>query len=454
MNENKGHKGIILPVLLFTLYIFVFLLTEFTANVKCADILGNSVVTYVYAIGIVCTSLGYFSFYISRRFIKDERSRKILLSLLTALYILTTICFMFTDKSGAFLTCAFLSLFLFGYVGAFVHYTVSLLLSGKGISGRVIGISIALATILQFIMQNLVITDIALIVSLAVSAAGLIYLAVKPVRDFMIENSLPYSAKPIMEKKSMLLPIAAVAVMSVIFGLADGIVTQLHASGEINLISYSRLFYAAGALAAGFIADTKGKRLLPLFTLCMLMILSVSALFIGNRATNSIYVGAIYVFGGFYVMYLTLTFIKLAPQTGTPELWAGMGRIVRGIFTGILAALSNSLFEAAGQSGIVIIGICFSVLTLVLFVIGGDLNVSDSKPETVKDRKSEFLRTYPLTPRETDVLEKLIDADITNKEIADTLFLSSRVVERYITSIYEKTGVKTRVALVKLYYNS
>ena len=49
-----------------------------------------------------------------------------------------------------------------------------------------------------------------------------------------------------------------------------------------------------------------------------------------------------------------------------------------------------------------------------------------------------------LTDREQKVLTKLTKG-LTNKEIADTLFISTHTVKAHLESIYEKLGAKNRV---------
>ena len=47
-----------------------------------------------------------------------------------------------------------------------------------------------------------------------------------------------------------------------------------------------------------------------------------------------------------------------------------------------------------------------------------------------------------MTPRETEVLEKLLTTEDGVQEIADSLYISRRMLQRYIASIYEKDGNK------------
>ena len=58
-----------------------------------------------------------------------------------------------------------------------------------------------------------------------------------------------------------------------------------------------------------------------------------------------------------------------------------------------------------------------------------------------------------MTPRETEVLEKLLTTEDGVQEIADSLYISRRMVQRYISSIYEKTETKTRLGLFQSYMN-
>ncbi len=54
----------------------------------------------------------------------------------------------------------------------------------------------------------------------------------------------------------------------------------------------------------------------------------------------------------------------------------------------------------------------------------------------------------PLTPRESEVV-KLIAEGQTSKEIADTLTISDKTVERHRANVLEKLGLRDRVALTR-----
>jgi DNA-binding NarL/FixJ family response regulator len=62
-------------------------------------------------------------------------------------------------------------------------------------------------------------------------------------------------------------------------------------------------------------------------------------------------------------------------------------------------------------------------------------------------RNGEQLRD-PLTPRETEIV-KLVAESYTNRQIADTLVISEKTVERHRANILEKLGMRDRVELTR-----
>jgi DNA-binding NarL/FixJ family response regulator len=62
--------------------------------------------------------------------------------------------------------------------------------------------------------------------------------------------------------------------------------------------------------------------------------------------------------------------------------------------------------------------------------------------------KSQTSEEEDLTPREFEII-KLIYEDLSNKMIADQLFISERTVETHRRNIYRKTNTQTVVGLLK-----
>lgn len=64
-----------------------------------------------------------------------------------------------------------------------------------------------------------------------------------------------------------------------------------------------------------------------------------------------------------------------------------------------------------------------------------------------------FVKHFCLTPRESEVLKKLIATEDNAQEIADSFYISRRSLQRHIASIYKKTGTKSRIGLFHIYIN-
>jgi DNA-binding NarL/FixJ family response regulator len=59
------------------------------------------------------------------------------------------------------------------------------------------------------------------------------------------------------------------------------------------------------------------------------------------------------------------------------------------------------------------------------------------------------LRAMGVTGREVDVL-RLVAEGLSNKQIADRLVLSPRTVERHLSSLFDRTGIRDRSGLAVL----
>lgn len=73
----------------------------------------------------------------------------------------------------------------------------------------------------------------------------------------------------------------------------------------------------------------------------------------------------------------------------------------------------------------------------------------ESSARSLKDRIDDICTMYKLTPREKELME-LIYSGMSNKEIAETLFLSESTVKTHIYNIFRKLEVKNRVGVICL----
>lgn len=155
-------------------------------------------------------------------------------------------------------------------------------------------------------------------------------------------------------------------------------------------------------------------------------------------------------------MFFTVMFLDFAPKSSNPQLWAGMGRIVRSITVSIVVMPAISIYNAVGSTALGIGSCVFSIATLVALLYDITIPKVSAKPQkkeeiTEKERLKLYADQCLMTPRETEVLEKLLTTEDGVQEISDSMYISRRMLQRYISSIYEKTGRKTRIGLYQSY---
>jgi two-component system nitrate/nitrite response regulator NarL len=78
------------------------------------------------------------------------------------------------------------------------------------------------------------------------------------------------------------------------------------------------------------------------------------------------------------------------------------------------------------------------------YVIGA--GVVDDREQAVRQAGTKETRQYGLTPRELEIVSAIVSGD-SNRDIADRLSISLQTVKHHLTSIFDKTGVSTRLEL-------
>lgn len=78
------------------------------------------------------------------------------------------------------------------------------------------------------------------------------------------------------------------------------------------------------------------------------------------------------------------------------------------------------------------------------YVIGG--GVAEDREQAVRHVGTQPTRQYGLTSRELDIVAAIVSGD-SNRDIADRLSISLQTVKHHLTSIFDKTGVSTRLEL-------
>lgn len=296
----------------------------------------------------------------------------------------------------------------------------------------------------------------------------------------------------------LVLLIFLVIFMTCIFSTLDNTVTLGHADGTMDIGQWPRILLACSGLAAGFLFDLHNRRFMNLIMYCIMMLstLSVAILQLGG----SFLIGLIvfYLSSGFFVVFFTTSFLALSEDTRCPRLWAGMGRAVNNAGAALVSNLSLSLIASNSSIMLIITALVLFATVSILIAAYSMLNApsvqtetggtmthkmqaaceanashntkaalgNDSSASTVSDISSDpdypqntpnadpfstFSTAFSLTDREQSVFDQLVNTEKSIQEIADSLFISRRTCQRYITSIYEKVGAKSRMGLYQSY---
>ena len=246
-----------------------------------------------------------------------------------------------------------------------------------------------------------------------------------------------------------------VILMACIFSTLDNAVTMHHVTGT-SIGQWPRLLLAVSGLAAGFLYDIRDRKYMTLIMYCVLLMSVICVVVLKMGGPFLIGLIVFYLSAGFFFVFFTTSFLDFAGRTQIPALWAGMGRAMNNVSAALLTNVSVALLvsDNSGMLAIILALVLFVAISVVLFLYTAWMPTVPTDIPAPLDPQEVFRilsETLSLTPREVEVFDKLIHSEESVQEIADSLFLSRRTCQRYIASIYEKAGVKSRMGLYQLY---
>ena len=335
---------------------------------------------------------------------------------------------------------------------------------------RTVGISYALGILLQFVNNNLVRSEIAETVILSVFLLLLIWLLMKNDSAYCRQdeqNTQGSTEEKVKEdtgkiKKGdivSILMILLVALMTCIFSTLDNAVTLVHAGGATDIGQWPRILLALSGLAAGFIFDIKNRKYMGIVMYCIMVLSTICVAILKFAGPFMAGLIVFYLSAGFFAVFFTSGFMEISSHMRIPELWAGMGRAVNNISAAVIANFVLTLLSSDSNLAVIILVLVLFVTVSVVAVIYTFqkktfmeqliTNADDVVDE--KERLRKFSEVFSFTERESEVFNCLVNTEDSIQMIAEKLYVSRRTLERHISAIYEKTGVKSRVGLLNLY---
>ena len=499
MKQEFTKLASLRAISMLAVFTFLFLSTEYFYVNQIAQNASSARTVNVqnYALGV--SAVGFCLYPLLFRFFRDRLRSAVFFTLA----MLAVVCFVILGSPvpPGLLTAAGMLLFLvLGILGSAVHYHFLCEISDKKYLARMVGISYGFAILLQFLNNSLISSALA---EQLLLCAALLFIVFFLFRFQHQEASHGSQHKLPAPSGSGALPqlvllIFLVIFMTCIFSTLDNTVTLGHADGTMDIGQWPRVLLACSGLAAGFLFDLHDRRFMNLIMYCIMMLstLSVAILQLGG----SFLIGLIvfYLSSGFFVVFFTTSFLALSEDTRCPRLWAGMGRAVNNAGAALVSNLSLSLIASGNSITLIITAlVLFATVSILIAaystlkepgvqtetggtmthkmqaaceasashntkaVLGNDSSASaapdiSSDPDYPQDAPnadpfSTFSTAFSLTDREQSVFDQLVNTEKSIQEIADSLFISRRTCQRYITSIYEKVGAKSRMGLYQSY---
>ena len=466
--DKKAGSPYLYAAALMGLFTFLFLGAEYLlVNVLSRIVSENqTVLAQNYVLGISAVGFVLYPLFGQLRNDRLKAVCAVLIGLLSVL-CMVLIC---TGTAYTGIFAAGLVLFLLlGAIGSAVFYVSTRMMKTDRYLARTVGISYGMGILLQFVNNNLIRSGIAEAATLSVCLLVLIGLLMKCRRDSCKQNETPADAltkdKKSDEKKGKMglavggLFILLVALMTCIFSTLDNVVTLVHSSGEIDIGQWPRILLALSGVAAGFVFDLNNRKYTGFIMYCVMVLSTICIAVL--EFSGSFLVGLIvfYLSAGFFAVFFTSGSMEISRHRKMPELWAGMGRAVNNITAAVIAKPVLGLMSSDSTLAvIVLVLVLFAAVSVVAAVYTfrkktffEQLVSAATGERDEKEKLRNFAEVFSFTERETEVFDRLVNTEDNIHTIAESLYISRRTLERYISAIYEKTGVRSRIGLLKLY---
>lgn len=443
-------------IMLMAIFTFIFLGIEYLfVDMISLLVSENTVVlSQNYVLGTSC--LGFVLYPLYNRYFKGL-SRRICIGI-SAIIIVALITIIYLHPTYLITLITGLILFLFlGGLGGVTSYKAICILPDQKYLARCVGISYMIGIILQFINNNFV--SLPLIENIVLD----IFMGILMFILTTIPNTLNHHLDVSKVKKERQicggLLILLVFMMSCVFSTLDNAVTFLHATGEVNIEEFPRVLLALSGLLGGIIFDFKDRRFMSMIMYCVMLLSTICIVVL--KYSESLLIGLLifYMTSGFFVVFFTASFMEIASYMKFPDLWAGLGRAVNNLAAVILSRSSLVLINSQGNLMVVVLVICLFVIVTIIAstyslqrkVLIGQLGESKIALLSKEEKLLKIKEQYTFTPREIEVFEYLTSTEDSVQDIANNMYISKRTLERYISSIYKKTGVKSRIGLLNIY---
>ena len=483
-SKPKAH---LFAFAVMALFIFVFLGSEYHFDIAYGELAGPDSVVGAQASILATSAIGLVGYSLVNR-TAAAKHRNILAGILGAASTLLVIATQLTQNASTLLSLGCLLFLILGMLGNATYFSVALTHFASRSLSRLVGTSYAAGLLAQFLLHSLAPNSIveATIIGASIIVLGFILAArrnvlhVVPVESALLKEDQRTADERDALKEAILL-LACVSLIACVFSTLDNVVTLANAQGTFDLSTWPRLLLAISGIAAGFIFDLTKHRYSTVIILCVAMLSLVSALAIQTNSEVLLGLVIFYLSSGFFVVFFTSSFLRIAMRCANPSLWAGMGRAANNACAALVAMPSMALISSGDIMLISSITIALAMATLLvahalenvrrtarhkaeiealkLAELTATAQTQTTKPQEEPETKAPadkntpdkhlatFSERYSLTPRERDVLSAVCSSEETLQRIADDMGISLRALQKHLTSIYRKSDTQSRAGL-------
>lgn len=447
MNKHIGMTA------LFSAFMFVQFIVLRLGNQAGRGLLSDERQELVYCFLQVAVIPGFLAHALLQKLFKGGKSYAFAISVLTACCFFGTEIMLFSPENTAFfLAVTGITVFLLGFLGGAVYFSMARMLIFVRHPGICIGLGYAAAVALQYVLQLRQTVKPALAVLLVLSFSAMALIILQKNAD---SETPPQEKSDDVSRSRLIFAVVITLAMLIFTTYYNSYIHHLQISSgytDYNVYSWPRLLMIPGMLLFCAIGDVRGGRFLPVSTLCAAVIALLNAVLIGKE-TYFLNMCLYYLAFSANVAYYHLTFLRLAPRTKHTAVWACAGRVI----DSAVVILSFCVgFSALSSVAVLVIDIAALSVIIFLMAAGGDFNLfAPTRKQEAKtsvpaaDPFPVIKERYGVTSSELRVLRELVQTDDKQDVIAARLNISVSTLRHHVTSIYKKTGVQTRSALCK-----
>ena len=253
------------------------------------------------------------------------------------------------------------------------------------------------------------------------------------------EDASPLGCRP----PHLGLIVCIVVVMWILHAIGDASVAMQY-SADMSYL-FRKGMYAVGLMAAALVFS-KSRRTGELLTVLSLLYPLIVPALREDSLMAFLEYSLLWIFTGILSVYRFTVFAEVADISRRFLYLAPLGLLLERL-TMAACIGASALFHPSDLAYMATTVVLFAALVLLFLKLR-----YSHRSQSIAPSLKEFAQRYSLTPREAEVLAKMLQSDRSVKELAAQLYISERVLYRHLESIYKKTGAGSRMGLILLYY--